>query len=65
MKRLGIKVTEEERLQVVAEHRCSGMWLGDGTPIGDPAYRVFELTKKYNLPPDTGLDMKTGEFVEP
>lgn len=63
MKRLRIKVTEEELKHVLIERNCSGMWTSDGTPLGDPRYEVGRLAKKYNLPVDTGLDLKTGEFV--
>lgn len=63
MKRLGIFVTEEERKHVLSERQMSGCWTGDGTLLGDPAYEVGRLAKKYNLPVDTGLDLKTGEFV--
>ena len=64
MRRLGIYVTEEERQHVITERNCSGMWTSDGTHLGDPAFAIAQLAKKYNLPVNTtGLDLKDGEFV--
>lgn len=63
MKRLGKFVKPEELKPVQAEHRRSGMWLSDGTPLGDPAAEVHALALKYGLPGDTGLDLQTGEFI--
>lgn len=63
MIRLGKFVTAEELQSVVAEHRRSGMWLSDGTPLGDPAYEVLQLARKYGLPDNSGLDLSTGEWI--
>lgn len=65
MQGTGIFVTEEELEQVKMELKCSGMYLSGGMPMGNPQQRVFELTKKYNPPQGSGLNIKTGEFCLP
>lgn len=63
MKGTGIFVTKEELEQVQAEQKYSGMFLSGGIPLGDPQLLVYELTKKYNPPAGSGLNIKTGEFM--
>lgn len=65
MKGTGIFVTKEELKIVQTAQECSGMFLSGGTPIGDPAYEVHLLTKKYNPPDGSGLNPQTGEFCTP
>lgn len=65
MKSTGIKITPEELEAVKTAQACSGMFLSGGLPMGDPEYEVHLLTKKYNPPPDSGLNIQTGEFVIP
>ena len=65
MKRLGIFVTEQERKSLATEQDCSGMFLADGKPIGDPAGLVRTLAKQYGLDPtQVGLSLLSGEFVQ-
>ena len=61
----GIFVTTEELEQVKVAQRCSGMYLSGGIPMGDPGAIVAELSKKYNAPAGSGLNVQTGEFVLP
>lgn len=65
MSRTGIFVTESERDAVEIAYKCSGMFLSGGKPMGDPAWEVEQLRKKYEMPEGYGLDLKTGEFVSP
>lgn len=65
MKPTGIKVTDEELQQVKTAQSCSGMFLSGGTPMGNPEALVFGLTKKYNPPEGSGLNIQTGEFCLP
>jgi len=65
MKRLGKFVTEKELESVRIEYRTSGMFLSGGQPMGDPQKAVQDLTKKYDMPEGTGLDLSNGEFVSP
>lgn len=65
MKPTGIKVTEQEREAVETSWKVSGMYLSGGKPMGDPAYEVHLLAKKYNAPEGAGFDLKTGEFMLP
>lgn len=65
MRRLGVFVTEDERKQVETEHKCSGMYLSGGIPMGDPQGAVERLNRQYSMPSGTGLDLSNGEFVEP
>ena len=65
MTRLKIFVTEEELKRVTTAQACSGMFLSGGMPMGDPAWEVEQLRKKYDLPEGTGLDPRNGEFVSP
>lgn len=65
MKGTGIFVTEEERKAVETARQCSGMFLSGGMPMGDPAFEVAQLVKKYKPPEGSGLNIKTGEFVLP
>jgi len=57
-----LKVTDKELSNVINAHKRSGMWLSDGTPLGDPEAEVKALCRKYNIPPNYGLNTKTGEF---
>lgn len=65
MKPTGIKVTKEELDQVVTAHKCSGMWLSNGVPLGNPEQLVADLCNKYKPPEGSGLNIATGEFVLP
>jgi hypothetical protein len=65
MQGTGIFVTKEELEVVQTAMKCSGMFLSDGTPMGDPEYEVGQLMKKYNPPTGSGLNPKTGEFMLP
>jgi len=65
MKGTGIFVTKEELEQVKTAQACSGMYLSGGIPMGNPQQIVFELTKKYNPPTGSGLNIQTGEFCLP
>lgn len=65
MTRTGKFVTPEELEQVKTAVSCSGMFLSGGTPMGDPESTVRYLVRKYEMPPDTGLDTGNGEFVTP
>ncbi len=62
MKGTGIFVTTEELECVRIAHKCSGMFLSGGMPMGDPEYEVKLLIDKYHLPKGSGLNLKTGEF---
>lgn len=64
MKRLGVFVTPEELEAVKVAQSVSGMFLSGGMPMGDPAYEVECLRKKYNLPENVAFDPRNGEFVE-
>lgn len=65
MKGTGILVTKEELERVRTAQKCSGMFLSGGMPMGDPAYEVHLLTKKYTPPEGSGLNIETGEFMLP
>ena len=65
MKGTGIFVTKEELERVKTAQSCSGMFLTGGMPMGDPQWEVAQLTKKYNPPDGSGLNIKTGEFCLP
>jgi hypothetical protein len=65
MKRLNKFVTPEELDRVKTAMACSGMFLSGGKPMGDPAWEVELLRKKYDQPEGTGLDPSNGEFVSP
>ena len=65
MTRLNVFVTAEELDAVKTAQKCSGMFLSGGMPMGDPAFEVEQLRKKYNLPEGTGLDSSNGEFCTP
>jgi len=65
MKGTGIFVTEEERHRVAVAQSVSGMFLSGGEPMGNPAWEVHLLTKKYNPPLGAGFNPKTGEFILP
>ena len=58
-------VTKEELEAVRVAQRCSGMFLSGGMPMGDPAWKVEQLRKKYEMPEGYGLDLQNGEFVSP
>lgn len=57
--------TKEELEHINTAQSVSGMFLSGGIPMGDPAYEVHLLTKKYNPPEGSGLNIKTGEFMLP
>ena len=63
MKGIGIFVTKEELESVRTEQKVSGMFLSGGRPMGDPAYKVGLLIKKYNVSEGAGLNTNTGEFM--
>lgn len=63
MTRLGKFVSAQELMRVVTAHRMSGMWTSGGMSLGDPGYEVRKLALDYGLPEDTGLDLRTGEFI--
>ena len=65
MTRLNTFVTETELETVRTAQKVSGMFLSGGTPMGDPAWEVEQLRKKYNMPEGTGLDPRNGEFCAP
>lgn len=65
MKRLNIFITAMQLKQVKTAQSVSGMWLGGGQSMADPAWEVEQLRKAYNLPEGTGLDPTNGEFVSP
>ena len=65
MKRLNQFVTKEELEAVKSAQSCSGMFLSGGIPMGNPAFEVDRLCRKYHLPEGTGLDVSNGEFVSP
>lgn len=65
MTRLKQFVTSEELEHVRAAQKVSGMFLSGGAPMGNPAWEVEQLRKKYNMPEGTGLDPSNGEFVSP
>jgi len=65
MKETGVFVTKEELESVKTALKCSGMYLSGGIPMGDPQYKVYLLTKKYNPPAGSGLNLETGEFCLP
>ena len=66
MKRTGIFITKEELDRVKTAYSCSGMFLSGGMPMGDPGYEVKQIMKNYpQVSKTAGLDLKTGEFVEP
>ena len=64
MKHSNIFVTKEELDQVVTAWKCSGMFLPNGTSIGNPEKLVNDLARKYNAPKGYGLNIKTGEFCK-
>ena len=61
----GIFVTPEELESVKVAQSCSGMFLSGGMPMGDPGRIVDDLSRKYNAPKGTALNVRTGEFVTP
>lgn len=63
MKATGIFVTKEELERVETAMKTSGMFLSGGVPMGDPEHEVFLLTRKYNPPAGSGLNIRTGEFI--
>ena len=63
MKGTGIKVTDEELRRVRNAQSFSGIFLSDGEPLGDPQSIVAYLTKKYNAPAGTGLNLRQESFV--
>jgi hypothetical protein len=63
MKGTGIFVTKEELESVKVARSCSGMFLTGGRPMGNPEAVVYELTKKYDPPKGSGLNIQTGEFM--
>lgn len=65
MTRLKTFVTPEELETVLSAQSVSGMFLSGGIPMGDPAWEVEQLRKKYNMPDGTGLDVRNGEFCAP
>lgn len=69
IKRTGRFITEEERQALETAFKCSGMWLSNGTPLGDPEHEVTQrlaiLRKKYGMSAEHGVDLKTGEFCTP
>lgn len=65
MKGLEVFVTETELEHVRTAQKVSGMFLSGGTPMGDPAWEVEQLRKKYNMPQGTGLNPRNGEFCAP
>ncbi len=65
MRGTGIFVTPEELQAVQTAHKCSGMFLSGGQPMGNPEYEVHLLEQKYSPPKGCGLNIKTGEFVLP
>jgi len=65
MKRLNVFVTPEELETVKTAQKVSGMFLSGGMPMGDPAWEVEQLRRKYNLPENVAFDPRNGEFVEP
>ncbi len=65
MTRTGKFVTPEELKHVTVALSVSGMFLSGGTPMGDPAYEVELLRRKYEMPEGYGLDPFNGEFVSP
>lgn len=65
MKRLNVFVTKEELDMVLTAQSVSGMFLSGGVPMGDPAFEVERLRRKYNLPDNVAFDPNNGEFVEP
>lgn len=65
MKPTGIFVTKKELDCVQTAQKVSGMFLSGGVPMGDPAYEVHLLTKKYNPPEGSGLNIKDGQFYLP
>lgn len=59
----GVFVTEKERGWVETAHKCYGMFLSGGQPMGDPQSTVRSLATQYGLPPaETAFDIKAGEF---
>jgi hypothetical protein len=65
MKGTGIFVTKEELEIVKTAQNVSGMCISCGQPMGNPQDEVHILTKKYNPPKGSGLNIKTGEFCLP
>jgi hypothetical protein len=65
MQRTGKFVTTEELECVKTAQRVSGMFLSGGMPMGDPAWEVELLRRKYKMPDGYGLDPSNGEFVSP
>ena len=65
MKSTGIKVSTEELEQVKTAHSCSGMFLSDGIPMGNPQQLVADLVRKYNVPDGAGLSTEDGIFYLP
>jgi hypothetical protein len=63
MKGTGIFVTKEELSHVEIAYKTSGMIMDNDMQIGNPEWEVYQLTKKYNPPAGSGLNIKTGEFV--
>jgi len=58
------RVTHEELRAVRTAQSCSGMFLSGGLPMADPQAEVERLRRKYGMPEGTGLNLKTGEFVD-
>lgn len=65
MKATGVFVTKEELDRVRTAQKVSGMFLSGGTPMGDPAYEVHLLTKKYHPPEGSGFNPQDGQFYTP
>lgn len=65
MTRTGKFITADELEAVKVAQSVSGMYLSGGMPMGDPGAEVARLVKKYEMPKETGLDPKNGEFVQP
>lgn len=65
MKGTDIFITEEERQELEVEYKCSGMFLSGGMPMGDPGGYAKRLEDKYNPPPGSGINLKTGEWMLP
>ena len=65
MRGTGIFVTAQELEVVKTAHKCSGMYLSGGQPMGNPQYEVHLLEQKYKPPQGCALNIKTGEFVIP
>ena len=64
MEPTGEFITKEELERLIAEQRCSGMWISGGISMGDPGRYVQTLNEKYKHI-DWAIDTSDGQFYKP